>query len=277
MDTGVDFVSSALAPNPAILRRSSSAPGDAGDRRATGKAVLGDHDILTFRRTHVSDYRRPFAFVEALNDGTLFGRPARVFQAAARESCLFEVVVGKDQRIVATGILQDHLEAGADGPCREKELGGLMVHPDARGLGIVTLLIKLMLAHRWAAFGGHHHETYVARVVDGNPGAARVLQAVGFRSTGYLRLYPGQFDGSIEHMMAPGEDFVRMEGFRFEPEALDEIVHDLWTFWQGSRALGHSDRGQHLAVDFADLVAPSLLTDPVLPTACATPAGHMAA
>ena len=41
-------------------------------------SLFNDADILTFRQTPASDYRIPYTFVEALNEGTLFDRSARV-------------------------------------------------------------------------------------------------------------------------------------------------------------------------------------------------------
>ena len=87
--------------------------------------------------------------VEALNKGTLFDRSSRVFEEAARTQRLYDVLVGEDQRIISAGMLQDTLKE-ADGPHPEEELGALMVHPAARAIGIVGLMIKLMLVHRYA-------------------------------------------------------------------------------------------------------------------------------
>ena len=108
-----------------------------------------DSDVLTFRQTPASEYRVPYTFVESLNEGTLFDRSARTFEEAARTQRLYDVVVGEDQRIIGAGMLQDTFKE-ADGIHREEELGALMVHPAARGIGIVGLMIKLMLVHRYA-------------------------------------------------------------------------------------------------------------------------------
>lgn len=48
------------------------------------------------RQTPLSEYRVPYTFVEALNEGTLFDRSSRVFEEAARTQRLYDVVVGED-------------------------------------------------------------------------------------------------------------------------------------------------------------------------------------
>src|SRR5262249_43631384 len=110
---------------------------------------FSDSDTLTYRPTPASDYRIPYTLVQSLNEGTLFDRPVRTFEEAARTQRLYDVLVGEDQRIIGAGMLQDTLKQ-ADGRCREEELGALMVHPAARGIGIVGLMIKLILVQRYA-------------------------------------------------------------------------------------------------------------------------------
>jgi hypothetical protein len=105
-------------------------------------SLFTDSDVLTFRETPASDYRIPYTFVESLNEGTLFDRSARTFEEAARTQRLYDVIVGEDQRIIGAGMLQDSFKE-ADGHHREEELGALMVHPAARGIGIVGLMVKL--------------------------------------------------------------------------------------------------------------------------------------
>ncbi len=222
-------------------------------------SLFSDHDVLTFRHTPLSEFRVPYTFVEALNEGRLFDRSSRVFEEAARTQRLYDVVVGDDQRIVGTGMLQDTFQE-ADGQHREEELGGLMIHPAARGIGIVTLLIKLMLVHRFAVLrGSDTEEDYIAHVVDGNSGPIHALLSAGFRAIGPVRLHPGEFDGAIEHMMAPGENFVPMHAYRFNRGVIDNLIRDLWTFWHESRVLNRADWNLRLEVDFSDLVDPAFL------------------
>ena len=222
-------------------------------------SLFNDSDMLTFRQTPASEYRIPYTFVESLNEGTLFDRLARTFEEAARTQRLYDVVVGEDQRIIGAGMLQDTLTE-ADGHHREEELGALMVHPAARGIGIVGLLIKLMLVHRYAVLrASDTEEDYIAHVVDGNRGPIHALLAAGFEDLGPMKLHPGEFDGHIEHMMAPGENYVPMHAYRFNRDAIDNLIHDLWTFWRGARELSLTDQNLQVKVDFSGMVDPAFL------------------
>ena len=139
--------------------------------------LFSDSDTLTFRQTPASEYRIAYTFVESLNEGTLFDRSARTFEEAARTQRLYDVLVGEDQRIIGVGMLQDTLKE-ADGQQRQEELGALMVHPAARGIGIVGLMIKLILVHRYAVLRtSDTEESYIAHVVDGNRGPIHPLLA----------------------------------------------------------------------------------------------------
>jgi GNAT superfamily N-acetyltransferase len=190
-------------------------------------SLFNARDTLTFRQTPVSDYRIPYTFVEALNEGTMFDRSARVFEEAARTQRLYDVVVGEDRRIVGTGMLQDTLTL-ADGGHRDEELGALMVHPAARGIGIADLLTKLILVHRYAVLRTlNTQEDYIAHVVDGNRGPIHALVAAGFEEVGPIKLHPGVFDGHIEHMMTPGTNYVPMHAYRFNRDAIDILIRDL--------------------------------------------------
>ena len=113
----------------------------------------------------------------------MFDRSARTFEEAARTQRLYDVVVGKDQRIIGAGMLQDTFKE-ADGNHREEELGALMVHPAARGIGIVSLMIKLMLVHRYAVLRtSDSEEDYIAHVVDGNRGPIHALWPPALRTS----------------------------------------------------------------------------------------------
>jgi len=220
---------------------------------------FGNADTLTFRQTPVSDYRTPFTFVEALNEGTLFDRSARVFEEAANTQRLYDVVVGEDRRIIGAGMLQDTLKL-AEGGHREEELGALMVHPAARGIGIADLLIKLILVHRYAVMRSDGpEEEFIAHVVDGNRGPIHALLAAGFEDLGPMKLHPGEFDGHVEHMIAPGEDYVPMHAYRFDRDAIDKLVQELWTFWNGPRELSRADGSVRVKVDFSDMVGSEFL------------------
>jgi len=216
-------------------------------------------DLLTFRQTPVSEYRIPYTFVEALNEGTLFDRSARTFEEAARTQRLYDAVVGEDQRVIGTVMLQDTLK-DADGNHREEELGALMVHPAARGVGVSGLMIKLVLVHRYAVLrASGAEEDYIGHVVDGNLGPIHALLAAGFEDLGPMKLHPGEFDGHVEHMMAAGENYVPMHAYRFNRAAIDNLIRDLWSFWHGGRELSRPDRSLSVKVDFSDMVDPSFL------------------
>jgi hypothetical protein len=221
--------------------------------------LFGNSDVLTFRTTPASEYRIPYTFVESLNEGTLFDRSGRIFKEAASTQRLYDVVVGEDERIIAAGMLQDTLN-GPDASRREEELGALMVHPAARGIGIVGLMIKLMLVHRLAVLRGSEvKEDYIAHVVDGNIGPIHALLAAGFVDLGPIRFHPGEFDGHMEHMMVAGQDYVPMHAYRFNRAVIDNLVRELWSFWHGSRELSRADRNLRVKVDFSRMVDPAFL------------------
>jgi len=189
----------------------------------------------------------------------LFDRPARTFEEAALTQRLYDVVVGGDRRIIGAGMLQNTFKE-ADGHHREQELGALMVHPAARGIGIVGLMIKLMLVHRYAVLRtSDTEEDYIAHVVDGNRRPIHALLAAGFEDLGPVKLHPGEFDGHIEHMMVPGENCVPMHAYRFNREAIGNLIHDLWAFWHGGRQLSRMDRKVRVKVEFSGLIDPSFL------------------
>ena len=48
-------------------------------------AVVRDQDRIDVRLTGEAEYLIPFTFIEALNEGTLFDRPAHAFLDAALE------------------------------------------------------------------------------------------------------------------------------------------------------------------------------------------------
>src|SRR5215208_7689303 len=89
--------------------------------------------------------------------------------------------------------------------------------------------------------------------------AAHALLAAGFEDLGPMKLHPGEFDGHIEHMMAPGENYVPMHAYRFNRGAIDKLIHDLWTFWHGGRELSRSDPNLRVKVAFSGMVDPAFL------------------
>jgi hypothetical protein len=63
-------------------------------------AVIRDQDRIDVRLTGEAEYRIPFTFIEALNEGTLFDRPAQAFLEAARERRLFRKFVNEDHGVI---------------------------------------------------------------------------------------------------------------------------------------------------------------------------------
>ena len=96
--------------------------------------VIRSQDRIDVRLTEEAEYRVPFTFIEALNEGTLADRPAHAFLDAARERRLFHVLNRTTDNIIGTGVIQLSSESA-----QQAEVGGLMFHPGARGFGLAAL------------------------------------------------------------------------------------------------------------------------------------------
>src|SRR6184192_4513163 len=107
-------------------------------------SVIRDQDSIDVRLTSEAEYLIPFTFIEALNEGTLFDRPAHAFLDAAREHRLFHVLNRTTDNIIGTGIIQG---SGDERSTKRAEVGGLMFHPAARGFGLCSLLVKIMMVY----------------------------------------------------------------------------------------------------------------------------------
>ena len=140
-------------------------------------------------------------------------------------------------------MLQDTLKE-ADGHHREEELG----------------------ARQWctplpAASGSlaHTDEDYIAHVVDGNRGPIHALLAAGFEDLGPMKLHPGEFDGHIEHMMAPGRKLRAHACLPLQPRCHrqpDPRPMDLLACRRRAQAPGHKPAGK---IDFSGLIDPAFL------------------
>ena len=151
------------------------------------------------RLTSEAEYRIPFTFIEALNEGTLFDRPAEAFLDAARERRLFHVLNRTTDNIIGTGIIQS--ASGDESSPKEAEVGGLMFHPAARGFGLCSLLVKIMMVYAIKESGRDSPgEEYLAHVVDGNDLPLHSLLEAGFRSIGPVDVHRGDIDAVIDHM-----------------------------------------------------------------------------
>jgi GNAT superfamily N-acetyltransferase len=198
--------------------------------------IIRDQDTIEIRLTKESEYRLPFTFIEALNEGTLYDRPAHVFRDAAREHRLFHVMNRTTENIVGTGVVQ--LAPGADTSFKQAEVGGLMVHPAARGFGIASLLTKVMMVYAVKESGRDSpEEHYLAHVVDGNGGPIHALLDAGFTPAGHVEVHRGDIDAVIDHMVKDGESAVRLQAFVFDRQALGKLVFSLWKFVRQDRGL----------------------------------------
>ena len=106
--------------------------------------VIRDQDKIEVRLTSEAEYRIPFTFIEALNEGTLFDRPEHAFLDVARERRSFHVLNRTTDNIIGTGIIQG---SGDEKSTMQAEVGGLMFHPAARGFGLCSLLVKIMMVY----------------------------------------------------------------------------------------------------------------------------------
>jgi hypothetical protein len=185
--------------------------------------VIRDQDKIDVRLTSEGEYRIPFTFIEALNEGTLFDRPAHAFLDAARERRLFHVLNRTTDNIIGTGIIQS--ASGDERSPKEAEVGGLMFHPAARGFGLCSLLVKIMMVYAIKESGRDSPgEEYLAHVVDGNGAPLHSLLEAGFRPIGPVDVHRGDFDAVIDHMIKGGECAVHTQGFVFNREAIGSLV-----------------------------------------------------
>lgn len=224
-------------------------------------SVIRDQDSIEIRRTEESEYRIPFTFIEALNEGTLFGRPAHAFLDAAREGRLFHVLNRRTENIIGTGVIQ--LASDSTEAAQKAEVGGLMFHPASRGFGLAALLMKIMMLYAIQESGRDSPgEEYLAHVVDGNGAPIHSLLEAGFRPTGPVDMRRADVDAVLDHMIAEGESAVHLHGFVFDREALGRLVLSLWKFVNEDHGvITRSDPAGDIrvAVDFSHVIPPAHL------------------
>jgi hypothetical protein len=190
--------------------------------------VIRDQDRIDVRLTGEAEYLIPFTFIEALNEGTLFDRPAHAFLDAARERRLFHVLNRTTDNIIGTGIIQG---SGDERSTKRAEVGGLMFHPAARGFGLCSLLVKIMMIYAIKESGRDSpDEEYLAHVIDGNDLPLHSLLEAGFRPIGPVDVHRGEIDAVIDYMIKGGESVVHMHGFVFDREVIGKLVSSLWKF-----------------------------------------------
>jgi hypothetical protein len=168
--------------------------------------VIRDQDKIDVRLTGEAEYLIPFTFIEALNEGTLFDRPAHAFLDAARERRLFHVLNRTTDNIIGTGIIQG---SGDERSTKQAEVGGLMFHPAARGFGLCSLLVKIMMVYAVKESGRDSPgEEYLAHVIDGNGAPLHALLEAGFSPIGPVDVHRGDIDAVIDYMIKGGESVV---------------------------------------------------------------------
>src|SRR5437016_5934696 len=223
-------------------------------------AVIRDQDRIDVRLTGEAEYLIPFTFIEALNEGTLFDRPAHAFLEAARERRLFHVLSRTTGDIIGTGIIQG---SGNEILAKQAEIGGLIFHPAARGFGLCSLLVKIMMVYAIRESGRDSSgEEYLAHVVDGNGAPLHSLLEAGFRRIGPVDVHRGDIEAVIDHMIKGGESVVHMQGFVFDREAIGKLVLSLWKFVNEDHGvITRSDPAGdiRMTVDFSDVIPPTYL------------------
>jgi hypothetical protein len=208
-------------------------------------SVIRDQDRIDVRLTSEAEYRIPFTFIEALNE-------------AARERRLFQVLNRTTDNIIGTGIIQ-----GCDNEksAKEAEVGGLMFHPAARGFGLCSLLVKIMMVYAIKDSGRDSpDEEYLAHVVDGNGAPLHSLLEAGFRPIGPVDVHRGDIDAVIDHMIKGGESVVPMQGFVFDREAIGKLVLSLRKFVNEDHGvITRSDAAGdiRMTVDFSNVIPPT--------------------
>src|SRR6516164_3668405 len=221
--------------------------------------VIRGQDRIDVRLTGEDDYRIPFTFIEALNEGTLFDRPAHAFLDAARKRRLFQVLNRTTENIIGTGIIQS--ASGDERPAKQAEVGGLMFHPAARGFGLCSLLVKIMMVYAIKESGRDSpDEEYLAHVVDGNGAPLHSLVEAGFRPIGPVDVHRGDIDAVIEHMINRGESVVHMQGFVFDRKAIEKLVFSLSKFVNEDHGvITRSDPAGdiRITVDFSHVIPPT--------------------
>jgi hypothetical protein len=138
-----------------------------------------------------------------------------------------------------------------------------MVHPAARGFGIASLLMKVMLVYAVKESGRDApDEQYLAHVVDGNGGPIPALLEAGFTPAGHVDIHRGEIDAVIDHMLKDGESAVRLQAFVFDRHAVGKLVLSLWKFVRHDGGVITRPEGAgdvRVMVDFSHVIPPDHL------------------
>ncbi len=186
---------------------------------------LRDGDTLRLNVTKADDSRAVFTFVDTLNQGTLFDRPPSVFRNAAKEHRLFELQnASYNDALLGTLIIQDN-HVDAVNQRRESELGGLVVHPGARGFRLGSLLTRLGLLHDLVRSKSEDWDSsYQAHFVQGNTDPEASFRKCGFVPVGDTVVHRGEIDASLEYMLQDGADGVTMKRVVFKDDHLPDLI-----------------------------------------------------
>ena len=158
--------------------------------------------------------------------------------------------------LIGTAIVQE-AAADAKGHRASAEVGGMMVHPAARGFGIATLLLQVVMVHELRARRHDPSEAFVAHVVDGNQGPIHSLLSAGFEDGARSSFAPTTSMPAIANTIPEGASGVPMHCYRFDPKSLDHLMHVLWRFVHEDRRLLGNDAHGHAEVDFSDMLDPA--------------------
>ena len=100
-----------------------------------------------------------------------------------------------------------------------------MFHSVARGFGLCSLLVKIMMVYAIKESGRDSpDEEYLAHIIDGNGAPLHSLLEAGFRPIGPVDVHRGDVDAVIDCMIRPGESVVHMHGFVFDREVIENLV-----------------------------------------------------
>src|SRR4029453_8420015 len=132
------------------------------------------------------------------------------------------------------------------------------VPPAARGFGLCSLLVKIMMVYAIKESGRDSPgEEYLAHVVDGNGAPLHALIEAGFRPIGSVDVHRGDIDAVIDHMIKGGESVVHMGGFVFHRDPIGKLFLSFWKLFNEdhggiSRSAPAGDI--RMTVDFSDVI-----------------------
>ena len=133
-----------------------------------------------------------------------------------------------------------------------------MFHPAARGFGLCSLLVKIMMVYAVKESGRDSpDEEYLAHVIDGNGAPLHSLLEAGFRPIGPVEVHRGDIDAVIDYMIKGGESAVHMHGFVFDREVIGKLVLSLSKFVHEDHGVvtGSDPAGDiRLTVDFSNVI-----------------------